>query len=301
MTRRLLALILTVTCICGLTSCAAGGTIGTVEGAENERIVIDGTTYLKDDPATESLSSADRGRHLGDVSNGKITMEVYSVQGDSEGRFIYALWDWEGSFYTRQDVFPVDQLIYGDLSMSESDAAIKPDALTRPPALIVSCEGGQVVPLVGTYSWQYRNAAGLTVATEADGMHPLEDRETLPSLPVGYSYKSSVNPFKAYLQFEVAPDAVEVRCWGEECWGDPSAPHVTLNAQAVEIDLVDGSWTVNYTINLLEGNYIYEIIARWEEAEERGYGGTVRYGFYTVMPSYEIITIGESFDAETEA
>ena len=30
-------------------------------------------------------------------------MRVYTVNGDSNGDFIYALWDWEGNFYVRKD------------------------------------------------------------------------------------------------------------------------------------------------------------------------------------------------------
>ena len=80
--------------------------IGIIKGAENEIIGIDGITYIVDDLAengANSYSSADRGNFIGVVSNGDITMRVYTVNGDSNGDFIYALWDWEGNFYVRKD------------------------------------------------------------------------------------------------------------------------------------------------------------------------------------------------------
>lgn len=80
--------------------------IGTVTGAENEFIVIDGITYIIDDLAENgenAYSSADRGEYLGIVKNGDITMRVYSVKGDDSGNYLYALWEWEGNFYVRQN------------------------------------------------------------------------------------------------------------------------------------------------------------------------------------------------------
>ena len=64
-----------------------GPIIGTVSGAENEFIVIDGITYIIDDLA----------------ENGDITMRVYSVKEDDSGNYLYALWEWEGNFYVRQN------------------------------------------------------------------------------------------------------------------------------------------------------------------------------------------------------
>ena len=46
-----------------------------------------------------------------------------------------------------------------------------------------------------------------------------------------------------------------------------------------------------YTTKLLEGNYIYEVIAKWSNSED--YGGTAHYSFYTVMGDYEPVSIQE--------
>ena len=79
--------------------------IGTIKGPECQFIEIDGVRYVEDrDGAREhQFSGADRGAYLGSVTNGTITMRVFSVKGDDTGRFIYTLWDWEGAFYSREN------------------------------------------------------------------------------------------------------------------------------------------------------------------------------------------------------
>ena len=51
--------------------------------------------------------------------------------------------------------------------------------------------------------------------------------------------------------------------------------------QAIEVDFVDGGVATAHVMKLLDGNYIYEVIAKWNSSEE--YGGTAYYSFYTVM------------------
>lgn len=75
--------------------------IGTLKGPEYEVIEIDGVRYVEN--SDHAFSSADRGEYLGSVTNGTITMRVFSVKGDDSKTFIYALWDWEGAFYVRED------------------------------------------------------------------------------------------------------------------------------------------------------------------------------------------------------
>ena len=75
-------------------------TIGKVHGAENEKITIDGVTYIQN--TSLDFSYADKGRFLGYVTNEKTTIRVYDVKGENDD-YIYALWEWEGSFYEKQD------------------------------------------------------------------------------------------------------------------------------------------------------------------------------------------------------
>ena len=49
------------------------------------------------------FSYADKGRYLGRAVSGDITFRVYAVKGDTEGRYLYRLWSWEGAFYEKQN------------------------------------------------------------------------------------------------------------------------------------------------------------------------------------------------------
>ena len=90
----LLALI--IICFLNLVACS-GQTIGKISGPENDCIIIDEVKYVRE--TNHDYSNADKGKYLGKVSNTKIAMRVYSVKGDIDGEYIYALWDWEGAFY----------------------------------------------------------------------------------------------------------------------------------------------------------------------------------------------------------
>ena len=75
--------------------------IGRVTGAEYPCIEIEGERYPAEWCQEKKLpfSGADRGKYLGRVTDGNITMRVFSVKEDESGKFIYALWDWKGGFY----------------------------------------------------------------------------------------------------------------------------------------------------------------------------------------------------------
>ena len=97
--KRLMAVALVMALLLSLVACS-GKTIGKISGAENEYITIDDVKYVLD--TDNDFTQADKGTYLGKVSNSKTTMKVYSVKGDTEGEYIYALWDWEGAFYKRE-------------------------------------------------------------------------------------------------------------------------------------------------------------------------------------------------------
>ena len=97
--KKLIALLLATVLLLSLVACG-GKTIGEVRGAENEYITIDDVKYVLD--TDNDFTQADKGTYLGKVSNSKITMKVYSVKGDTKEEYIYALWDWEGAFYKKE-------------------------------------------------------------------------------------------------------------------------------------------------------------------------------------------------------
>ena len=61
-------------------------------------------------------------------------------------------------------------------------------------------------------------------------------------------------------------------------WGEPDG-------------MLSGFWGVDHAIDLIDGNYIYEVVARWNNSKE--YSGVAHYSFYTVMGNYEQIPVGE--------
>ncbi len=79
--------------------------IGSITGAEYNFIEIDGVRYVKDSAGAraDGFSGADCGEYLGAVTDGNVTMRVFSVKGDDSRRYIYVLWDWDGAFYSRED------------------------------------------------------------------------------------------------------------------------------------------------------------------------------------------------------
>ena len=97
--KKMIAVALVMALLLSLVACS-GKTIGKISGAENEYITIDDVKYVLD--TNHDFSQADKGTYLGKVSNSKITMKVYSVKGDTNGDYIYTLWDWEGAFYKRE-------------------------------------------------------------------------------------------------------------------------------------------------------------------------------------------------------
>ncbi len=99
--KKWIAFTLVMALLLSLVACN-GKTIGKISGAENEYITIDDVKYVLN--TNHDFSQADKGTYLGKVSNSKITMKVYSVTGDTEEEYIYALWEWQGAFYKRDNI-----------------------------------------------------------------------------------------------------------------------------------------------------------------------------------------------------
>ena len=97
--KKLLALSFVMALLLSLVACS-GKNIGIISGPENDCITIDNIKYNRE--VNHHFSNTDKGKYLGKVSNSKITMRVYSIEGDTEREYIYALWDWEGAFYKRE-------------------------------------------------------------------------------------------------------------------------------------------------------------------------------------------------------
>lgn len=79
-------------CIAMILPLAACGnkTIGTIKGAEYQKIVIGETEYIR--TFDSGISYSDKGKYLGNVTDGKITFKAYSVKSDSAAEYIYCMW-----------------------------------------------------------------------------------------------------------------------------------------------------------------------------------------------------------------
>ena len=177
-----------------------------------------------------------------------------------------------------------------DFGGASEDTLVKPKTI-EPPELNVVCADESVTALMGTYSWEYINEDGTYTGMEVDSAHPLECKDNMPDIGIFYATTSALHPGKAYLQFDVNPSEVEVRYWSEEDWNNVNAESEKLNVLVLAADYEDGSNSTSYSIKLQEGNYIYEVVAKWNGSEE--YSGTVHYSFYTVMGDYELVPVSE--------
>lgn len=158
--------------------------------------------------------------------------------------------------------------------------------LREAPKLFVSTSEVEIEALKGSIAWMYIDDNGDAMAISGDGNHPLMKEKTTPLLSLVPTYSSSIYPLGARLQFgvapnEIVPDKVTVRCWSEECWGNTKA-----ESEELPVTIENG----NVFVQLKDGNYIYEVIAEWENGK-RSYSGNVCYSFYTLKPSLDAMVI----------
>ena len=71
--------------------------IGEITGAEWDVLTIGETEYRQINGLDFTI--ADKGKYLGKAKYNESTVRLYSVKGDTEDKYIYAFWDWEGFFY----------------------------------------------------------------------------------------------------------------------------------------------------------------------------------------------------------
>ena len=124
--------------------------------------------------------------------------------------------------------------------------------LKAPPVLTVTCGGSSIEALKGGFSWCCGSEAII-----ADSAHPLQCRDLMPSLGGSGT---------AQLSFDVAPDELSVRRWGADCWGEPAS-------ESEDVPVTE------FSIELAEGEYIYEVTAEWNLFD--GFGGMASYSFCT--------------------
>lgn len=143
------------------------------------------------------------------------------------------------------------------------------EVVDRPPDLIVNYEDQSVKARHCLTNWEYTTEDGMLSALMGDGLHPLMAKHDSPCITL-----TSEAPMEVWLSWDIVPDLVEVNCWGEEAWEE-------LKTEPMEsYRIMEGNEAGDcYLLRPENGNYIYEIIATWQNAPN--FGGTVRYSFHT--------------------
>lgn len=186
----------------------------------------------------------------------------------------------------------VSRRILDEMHPGNNDTPILNSVLTEPPTLNVIHHSGTTKALTGTSSWMYHDKDGNVTHIESDSLHPLQSKDLMTPLKLIPTTVSSIEPLKVYLKWDIFPDEVSVHCWSEEFWGqyDSHTDSEEISVNVPEADFADESSGKNIIIELKDGNYIYEVVAKWNRSE--AWGGTAYYSFYTEKPDMEPQSIG---------
>ena len=136
---------------------------------------------------------------------------------------------------------------------------------TEPPVLVIDDRSGNSIQAnTGTFSWIYDNGDGTQTGVWADSAHPLEWQKLLEPMT---TTEDSVE-----IRFAVPPQEYKVYRWNESCRGDVNAvsEYVETNGNVIE---------------LMDGGYIYEVVAKWTW-DNLAAEGTVHYEFYVIKDKH---------------
>lgn len=265
--RRTRAFVFVLLFVCSFAACGVESAVEeAAPGALPPQIMVDGVIYV--DTGLES-TAADRQ----DSFDGEITSTVMGHQQPSENDqsnfgtgFGYQFGEQEGTvdlfsngrwwIYATREVrhqlqFPEQYIVVGE-----------------PPALIVNHGEASVEARECLINWEFTMEDGKQSAMMGDGAHPLA-KNSSPAIILDPEL-----PLEVWLSWEIMPDVVTVSCWSEDCWEQ-------LESEPVEsFRLMESNEAGDrYLLRPKNGNYIYEIIATWQNAPN--FGGTVHYSFHT--------------------
>jgi len=158
------------------------------------------------------------------------------------------------------------------------------DALIgKPPSMTVRCGKSSVNAWLGTYSWMYKNFEdGTAQSTNADSSHPLTRIDEIPTLNILPTTISSIDPRLATVQFAIAPDKIEVKCYKVD----------EKNTNSGKVIPVEGT-----SFKLKDGKYLYEVIVEWTKSEQ--YSGKAYYAFQAADADLEIVDINGVMSTDT--
>ena len=130
---------------------------------------------------------------------------------------------------------------------------------SEPPTLTVSDGETTLTAWRGTYSWLIEGEDGMGSGISVDSAHPLDYKDSIQRLNLSQNTELTLN-------FESAPTSISVKRY-------------KLNATDYDaFEKIADSY--NMIIDAKAGNYLYEVIAKWED-NSIPYSGTVYYAFCT--------------------
>lgn len=136
------------------------------------------------------------------------------------------------------------------------------DLPSEPPMLSIS-DGKTSIPVWrGTYSWMIENENGLSSGITADTMHPLDCKDSIPSIKVFGDTTLS-------LIFAFEPTSITVKKY---------------KSNATDYDAYEKISGISNMIEVKAEDCLYEIIAKWNDPT-KSYSGTVYYAFRTESES----------------
>ena len=145
---------------------------------------------------------------------------------------------------------------------TQTGAPIKPTSNfpSEPPLLSVSDGISVVYAWRGTYSWNVKKSDGTGTGVNMDSPHPLDCVGNIPAVPI--TEKATLT-----LTFESAPSEIVVRRHESSANSYDKYAEIKVTGSSIEVK---------------QGNYLYEVIATWEDRPLRSYSGTAHYAFCTV-------------------
>ena len=130
---------------------------------------------------------------------------------------------------------------------------------SEPPTLTVSDGETTIIAWRGTYSWLIEGEDGMGSGISVDSAHPLDYKDSIQRLNLSQNTELTLN-------FESAPTSVSIKRY---------------KLSATDYDAFEKiSASYNMIIEAKAGDYLYEVIAKWEDPS-KSYSGTVYYAFCT--------------------
>ena len=129
---------------------------------------------------------------------------------------------------------------------------------SEPPTLTISDGETTITAWRGTYSWMIEGEDGMGSGITVDSAHPLDYKDSIETINLSQNTKLTLN-------FESEPTSVSIKRY---------------KLSATDYNAFEKIADSYNTIDAKAGNYLYEVIAKWEDPS-KSYSGTVYYAFCT--------------------